>query len=778
MIKKAAPKGRKKKSTGRTVPDPECSSPQTTVTSDPSPAPAPSLDDAIALLMRLESSDSAGYLQFKDVLRQILDDDSLPADVRDILMHVAATAEELSDEESVPDGDLLVELSGLLELAANKLECSDSSRRPSVPAAPVEAREAAEPPQSQGAASPTTSEVSPQDASTMLLPSDIDADLMGEFATESKEYIEQAEVALLSLETYPEDQEAVNTIFRAFHTIKGTSGFLGLQYVSEMAHRAESLLSRVRDGQIRCTGGYADLALRAMDALGKLIQSVQKAVGGQPITKPDGYDELMTLLQDPEAAGISSEGPREVRVPRLGDILVAEGKVERETVDAVARNQNGKPLGVALVQSQAASVADVVKALRTQQSIAKADHRLDSSVRVSTQRLDRLIEMVGELVIAHSMVAQDEIVAHSRFHDLMRKVTRTGKIVRELQDLSMSMRMVPLRATFSKMGRLVRDLAHKSDKMVNLVTKDNDTEIDRNMVDIIHDLLVHMVRNAVDHGIETPEERKQSGKESTGTINLSAFHSGGNVVVEIKDDGKGLNRNKISEKAIVQGLITSDKGMSDKEIYGLIFTPGFSTSEQVTDISGRGVGMDVVRKGVEALHGSIEIFSEPGKGTTFSIRLPLTLAITDGMLVRVGGERYIIPTISIQLNFQPIAGALSRIAGRGEMVMLRGELMPVYRLHRLFKIEGAIEDPTRGLLVVVGDGERRCTLLVDELLGQQQVVAKSLGEGLGKIKGISGGAILGDGKVGLILDPSEIAVLARQGHSGADGNGASSQPAA
>jgi two-component system chemotaxis sensor kinase CheA len=282
------------------------------------------------------------------------------------------------------------------------------------------------------------------------------------------------------------------------------------------------------------------------------------------------------------------------------------------------------------------------------------------------------------------------------------------------------------------------------------------------MVDIINDLLVHMVRNAVDHGIEPPDLRAEAGKDKTGTVWLSAYHSGGSVVVEIRDDGRGLNRDRILQKAIATGLVDADKNLTDSEVYNLIFAAGFSTAEKVTDISGRGVGMDVVRKGVEALRGRIDVTTVQGQGSTFAVRLPLTLAITDGMLVKVGQDRYIVPTVNIHLCFRPKPEQLSTVTGRGEMVLLRGELMPIFRLHRLFSIRTALEDPTAGLLVVVGDGERRCALLVDELLGQQQFVAKSLGDGVGKVQGVSGGAILGDGRVGLILDPSEIASLSRQ----------------
>ncbi len=595
------------------------------------------------------------------------------------------------------------------------------------------------------------------------LPADADRDLLAEYIVESRENIDSAEAALLTLEMDSTDQEAVNTVFRAFHTIKGTSAFLGLDTTTKLAHGAESLLSQARDGEIKLSGGYADLALRSIDALKELMQRVEDALGGEPLEEPPGLRELMKVLADPGAAGISDAmSELEERVPRVGDILVASGTVSRNDVERVAIDQGPRPIGEALVRSKSASVEEVGKALRTQRQVAGADSAAEATVRVRTDRLDRLIDMVGELVIAHSMVAQDDEVVLDDSHELSKKVARTGKIVRELQDLSMSMRMVPLKATFRKMARLVRDLAHKNGKAIEFRTEGDDTEIDRNMVAVVNDPLVHMIRNAVDHGIELPEVREEAGKSRTGLITLSAYRSGGSIVVELRDDGQGLDREAIVEKAISRGLIGSDKGMSENEVFNLVFEPGFSTAEQVTDVSGRGVGMDVVKKSVEALRGRIDISSERGKGATFSLRLPLTLAVTDGMLVSVGEERYIVPTLNIEITFRPDANALSTIAGRGEMVLFRGDLMPILRLHELFDVPDAVEDPTQAMLLVLSDGDRRYALLADDLLGQQQVVAKSLGEALGRVLGIAGAAILGDGRVGLLLDPPGIPDVGRR----------------
>ncbi len=624
---------------------------------------------------------------------------------------------------------------------------------PAVPGTPV------------SAAAPVPGVSSISQALIQALPADADPTLLGDFVTECRDLIEAGEAALLSLETDPEDQESVNTVFRAFHTMKGTAGFLGIKLITELAHRAESLLSRVRDKEIRCTGGYADLALRSIDALKALVESVHGALSGAPLEAPDGYPELLRILDNPEAAGVNGD-PAQAPVleARVGDLLVAADCADREGVEQAAAQAGEEQIGVAIARAGAATATDVGKALRTQRRIV-GNEASDTSVRVRTDRLDRLIDMVGELVIAQSMVASDPFVRAGQQQELHRKVTHAGKIVRELQGLSMSMRMVPLKATFQKMNRLVRDLAHKGGKQVDFVTSGEDTEIDRNMVDVIGDPLVHMIRNALDHGVERPDVRQEAGKSPTGTVRLSAFHAGGNVVVQLDDDGKGLDREKIIKKAVDKGLIDAGKDLADAEAFNLIFEPGFSTADKVTEVSGRGVGMDVVKRAITSLHGRVDIQSKLNQGTTFTVQLPLTLAITDGMLVRVGEERYIIPTVSIQMSLRPEPGAVSTVAGRGEMLMLRGKLIPIVRMHQLFCISGAAEDPYQALLVVVDDGNRHSAVMVDELLGQQQVVAKSLGEGVGKVAGVSGGAILGDGRVGLIIDPGGLTAMAREGRS-------------
>ncbi|HOV76550.1 MAG TPA: chemotaxis protein CheA [Sedimentisphaerales bacterium] len=381
---------------------------------------------------------------------------------------------------------------------------------------------------------------------------------------------------------------------------------------------------------------------------------------------------------------------------------------------------------------------------------------------MSITRLDSLINLAGELVIAQLMVAEQVNSSESFEHELARKVSHQGKIVRELQELSMAMRMVPVQGVFQKMSRLARDLTRKAQKQVDFVTSGEETELDRTVVDKIADPLVHMVRNALDHGVERPEDRIKAGKNPTGRVELRAFHQAGNIVIELQDDGKGLDKEKIVKKAVDQGLVEPGQELSDEEAFKLIFHPGLSTAEKITSISGRGVGMDVVKKNIEALRGRVDISSIKGQGTTFTIRLPLTLAVIDGQVVRIGQARYIIPINAIVRSLRPTREQISTVQGRGEMVLERGELIPLVRLYRLLGVVPSTEEPTEALIVVVEEDGRKCCLMVDDLLAQQQVVIKSLGEALGRVRGVSGGAIMGDGRVTLILDIPGLVELAQE----------------
>ncbi|MEO1021332.1 MAG: chemotaxis protein CheA [Bacteroidota bacterium] len=602
--------------------------------------------------------------------------------------------------------------------------------------------QAEEPRKEEPVAQEQTGQPAQDTEDVFIIPDETDIDMIGEFVSECADLLEMAETSLLDLEERPGDNELINTVFRSFHTIKGTSAFMGFTPISEYTHSAETLLDMIREGELPFDQACADINLESIDIISKMMKTVEHAQIGDPLPKPAQYDSMLRVIHaicddGAKPADALSKEQAEHTTPSEAEIIEqATERYEVQTVNAASeKGQNGSEV------KEEKEVANILE------SVTKSD--VESSVRVSVSRLDRVIDMVGELVIAHSVVAQDKTIAHDP--ELQKKVNHTTKILRELQDTSLTLRMVPMKATFNKMNRLVRDLSKKAGKVVKFSTVGEDTEIDRNMVDIINEPLIHMLRNALDHGVEGPDERVSNGKPGTANISLKASQEGGKVVIKIEDDGRGINKDVIFNKAVEKGLIEPDRKMTDKEIYNLIFLPGFSSAETVTDLSGRGVGMDVVKRSIEQLQGKVEILSELGKGTSFVIELPFTLAITDGMLVRVGAERFIVPTINIDMTFRAEQKDLFTVMGASEQVNFRGKSVPVIRLHRVFEINGAVENILDGTMLIIRNDNRKYALMVDEVIGQQQLVGKSINM-IAKTDHISGGAILGDGRVGLILD--------------------------
>lgn len=392
------------------------------------------------------------------------------------------------------------------------------------------------------------------------------------------------------------------------------------------------------------------------------------------------------------------------------------------------------------------------------------------TVRVDRRRLDELINQIGELVIGVSMVEREVLAVNNGNESSA--MMQLGKIVRDLQELSLSLRMVPIGATFQKMARVVHDISRKLGKQIDFVTEGDDTELDKSVVDKIGDPLIHMVRNAADHGIELPEVRTAAGKSPMGRVTLRAFQQGGNIFIELTDDGKGLNRQAIMSKAVERGIIAEGETLSDADICNLIFQPGFSTAKEITDISGRGVGMDVVRRNVEELQGSVQVRSSEGQGSTMTVRLPLTLAILDGLLVQVRSEVYVIPLLSVVESISLEPNEIRMLVSAGEVIMLRGEVIPVISLGTLLQSDTSMETAQKRLLVIVEDQGRRLALIVDELLGQQQVVIKNLEANFRKVPGVAGATILGDGCVALILDICGIASLHMERKQETDRNAA------
>jgi len=411
------------------------------------------------------------------------------------------------------------------------------------------------------------------------------------------------------------------------------------------------------------------------------------------------------------------------------------------------------------VTTEEAAAIKTVSADKRKEARRETDKPVNAettSIRVGVEKVDQLINLVGELVITQAMIDQRVNALDPVYHEsLINSVTQLTRNTRDLQEAVMSIRMMPMDFVFSRFPRMVRDLAGKLNKKVEFVTVGATTELDKGLIERIVDPLTHLVRNSVDHGIETPDKRKAAGKSESGQLTLSAAHKGGSIVIEVTDDGAGLDRNRILAKAKSNGLDVSES-MSDTDVFGLIFAPGFSTAEQVTDVSGRGVGMDVVKRNISAMGGTVEIRSAIGFGTTISIALPLTLAILDGMSVALGNNLYVVPLNLIVETLQPVAEDIKTVTGEGHMVHVRGEYLPIIALHKLFNYPNAITDPTQGVLLIIEADGKKSALFVDRLVGQQQVVIKSLETNFKKVQGISGATIMGDGSVALIIDVPAI----------------------
>ena len=467
--------------------------------------------------------------------------------------------------------------------------------------------------------------------------------------------------------------------------------------------------------------------------------------------------------QRPEAPVVVSE-ETETAKP-LGQILVEDGVVSPATLSQALAQQ--KRVGEILVEQKAVTPQQLEQALHKQKQQDPSAHakKADTaSIRVDTAKIDKLINLVGELVITQSMLSD----LGSRFEMrqlpvLLERMAELERNTREIQERVMSIRMLPIGTAFARFPRLVRDLSTKAGKKIQLILSGEETELDKTVIESIGDPLTHLVRNSADHGLEPPEERLDNNKPEVGTIKLNAFHEGGNICITVEDDGRGLNRDKILAKAIKQGLLSENDKPTDDQIWPLIFKPGFSTAEKITDVSGRGVGMDVVKRNIESLGGTVTIKTATGKGTTFTLKLPLTLAIIEGMTVRIGRETYIVPLLSILESIQPKRETVKTVVGTGELINVRGTYLPMVRLYEVFNLQPEHTDPVKGILLILETEGERVAVMVDEILGQQQVVIKSMEQNFRKVEGIAGATILGDGTVGFILDVRGLLEIARQG---------------
>ncbi|MCA8956611.1 MAG: chemotaxis protein CheA [Planctomycetes bacterium] len=589
-----------------------------------------------------------------------------------------------------------------------------------------------------GAAEPTkppvaTKQPEPADAPKVLVPPTVtaDPDITGEFVTEANELLESIEATLLLLESNRTDEESIHSIFRSFHTIKGISSFLELHHIKALAHETESLLDAVRGHTLALDDVVFETTLAAFDLMRRFIAELQHAVASDGKLPPS--PELDSVLTRVGAA-------------RRGEAVAATPgeKATRSERDDSSDQHDPTP---------AEAAAPAQEAPRAGARSAPAAAAMQETIRVEPQRLDRLVDSIGELVIAESMVAKalESIGGEARLFGS--QLGHLRKITRELQEMAMSLRMVPLRSTFRRMARLARDVAKKLGKRIEFVTLGEDAELDKTMVDALSDPLMHMIRNSVDHGLESsPADRRAAGKSEVGRVTLRAYHEGGSILIQVSDDGAGMNRQAILNKAIEKGILRDGDALSDSEVFNLVFEPGFSTAKQVSEVSGRGVGLDVVKRAIENLRGHVEVRSKQGEGTSFVIRLPLTLAIIDGMVVRLGSQRYVIPTLEIVRIIQRRDASVTTMFDRAPVLRVGEQLIPLVETGSVLDVPDCGE-PEDGAVVVV---DRGVALAVDELIGQQQIVIKNLGPSLNGARGFAGGAIMPDGRVSLILDVASL----------------------
>ncbi len=590
-----------------------------------------------------------------------------------------------------------------------------------------------------------------------------DQELLDGFLAETAELLEKMDDDLVALEKSAGDTELMNRIFRSIHTVKGASSFLGFELLVKVTHKTEDVLNRLRKGELEVTPGIMDVILEAADLVKLLVTDIKN---GEIIERDldETIDKLLPFLSDniKEASVIVQQKSSSESTPVAEDSESAPPAVEEpdsptETPDTVVTTQ------IALgTDTSPASSQNLPKGSPTVKAMSsKTDDLSDNTtVRIDIKRLDDLMNQVGEMVLERNRMLQLNIDYHSSENlpnfgeELGRLAKRINFVTSELQMQVLKMRMIPVEKVFKKFPRIVRNLSRELGKEVDLQIVGEETELDRSVVDEIGDPLIHLIRNALDHGLEMPDVRVASGKNRTGTVVLSANHEGNHIIISIKDDGRGIDADRISQKAIEKGLVTEDQiaAMSQKEILDLILLPGFSTKEKATDLSGRGVGMDVVKTNIKKLNGMIEIRTELGKGSEFILKLPLTLAIIQSLLVEVENEIYSIP-LSAVLETLKVNPQEFHLIGGQEVLKLRDSVLPLVRLQTVFDVEQSQNIGTSCYVVVVGIAEKKLGLVVTRLLGQQEVAIKTLGKFLANAPGIAGSTILGDGRVALIIDP-------------------------
>jgi two-component system chemotaxis sensor kinase CheA len=606
-------------------------------------------------------------------------------------------------------------------------------------------------------------------------------ELKNGFLEEASQLLGEAEQCFLNLEKQSEDPSILEKIFRLAHNIKGSSKAVGFDSLGAFTHEFESFLLKCKNGLIPITGPTVSLLLKGNDHICRTIEAL-KADASAVLDNGPLIQEMLDFAADPANAANSvteaEAAPADTAAPPPEDdtFSVDDAKLYAEATGSPAFEGLGAITQASLPPATAVEQVEVSTPVAAAEPVAHASAPVapaagaapkatppaggnsgppsDESIRVSLARLERLLNFVGELVILQTVLREQSFSGNLQL--LRKTVHQMGKVTKEVQDLSMSLRMIPIKQTFQKMQRIVRDTSSILGKKVELVLEGEETEVDKTVLEALGDPLVHLIRNAVDHGIESPEDRVATGKSDKGRVALRAFHQSGKLVIEIRDDGAGISADRLRKKAVEKGILKPGATISDTDAVHLIFHPGFSTKAQVTEVSGRGVGMDVVKTNIENMQGEVTVETEVGKGSVFKIMLPLTLAIIDGMVVRCGNDRFVIPLSHVHESLKPGPNDIQKTTGIGEVLILRGENLPVVRLDRILHEKAKLDETKQQIAIIVRTEGQPFAALVDDIIGQHQVVIKKLGSEIQHIKGFSGSAVLGDGKPALILELGEL----------------------
>ncbi len=592
---------------------------------------------------------------------------------------------------------------------------------------------------------------------------DSSSEFLEDFILETKEHIDNIEMYSLTLETEPENMDILNSMFRAFHTIKGLAGFVDQQIVQEVAHQTETLMDYCRKGKVKVNRKIIDLILTSADLIRKLCNCIELSRDNNFIKAVNQHMKdlaSLDMLNLEEQHQPSGNSPELYSKKRIGEILIEQGKINEDDMNEILEKQKGiysqLKLGQVAVKEKKVQAKDVIQSIRMQEDARSAvsgtsTSSNDTHIRVPTHKVDNLVDMMGELLIIQSLIEQEAASSFDTSNSIQSNLLRMARIIKDVQNLSMSLRMVSLKSTFQKINRIARDTILELDKNVKIQMSGEETEIDRNVAEKILEPLLHLVKNCISHGIEGEKERLSKGKPAKGQVEIKAYSKRGNVYIEIGDDGSGISLDKVYQKALEKNLIDSSVNYKEDDIVNFIFLPGFSTADTVDNISGRGVGLDVVKTEVSRIGGKIEVNNQPDKGCTFILKIPINLAVMNGTIVDIMGTHYIIPTLNIKEIVKPEESQWITVKDNTCMIKVREDIIPIIPIREVFGIEH--EERRSAEIVAVMELEQKLKALpVQSIVGRREIVVKPVGSEFRDVDFISGASILGDGKVSLILD--------------------------